>query len=1747
MKRVIALLLALFLIVSVFAGCQNKKPAEEVPEEPQKQEEQKEEPKQEEPEPAEESVDGYLVGVGTVDITPEEEVSLVGNTTASKSAGVDTPLFVKAAVIAAGEEKLILVTIDTLKFPDPDEIIRRIATETGVPQDNIMITASHTHSAPYYTYYFDNFAGAVSEAVAEAMEDLEPVTLGMATAETSGLTQNRRWLDSEGNAWNAWLLTDSVRKTATNPGPEDSDVELLAAVQADGNVKAVLWNFACHACTNTEPTISADYPGHVQQNVNELLGYETATFFLTGACGDINAIVPMETLGQTLAEKIVGALDDLTEIEAVSVKAKQERIEVASRDDEFKEDEVAQRWPSELEHYRTGYEDMKKILKPTYTVRLSAMDIGGQFAIAANPGELFSQYGLNIKSLSPYAHTMVVEATNGFVGYIPTQEDFDEGGYETWLAEHSYLARETGDIFQATILGLISELSGVEIESDMVSGMEIEIVKVVDAANVIVKFNKEVWGCTDAPNYRVTDNKGNVYTVVSANSAFAELGGEMPNVFRLTFSKNLPVGKYTVVANNMIDSISEPIHTYMPAKATFEITADTQGAEERLGTVKMTIHKVVDTSNVIVRFSSPIIGCTDAPNYTVTSSSGAVQTIVSAKSAFAELGGEVPDVFKLTFASPLAKGTYTVTASNMTDASGDVGKMSATFTIDGGTAQGGDVKPTDVKLSIQKVVNSSNVIVRFSHPVDGCTEVENYVVKNSKGVAQAIRSAKSAFVELGGEFPDVFKLTFVNPLAAGTYTVTANNVSDAGGTYSGLTATFTVTEDSGDNPPVGPTLSLSTQKVVDSANVIIHFSEPVNGCTETENYVVTNASGEVQTVTKVASAFVELGGSVPDVFKLTFAEPLAIGTYTVTASNMADVGGTYDPVSTTFEITSSTPGGETPSETTLSIQTFRVVDKKNVIIQLDKDVNGATEIENYTVKNSSGVEQTITVASSAFMEIGGTTPNVFKLTFAEELAIGTYTVTAKNMMDGALACPDATTTFEITSSTPSGGETPETVELTASVYSVVDTKNVILQLSKDVMGATDVPNYAVENASGEAQTVSVVGSAFVEIGGAAPNVFKLTFADELPVGTYTVTVSGMTFGGVACTDATVDFEITEATPGGEPTPETVELTASVYSVVDTKNVILQLSKAVMGATETVNYTVTDASGANKTVSSVTSAFNEIGGAAPNVFKLTFANVLPAGTYTVTVSGMTFGGVPCTDATVTFEIEAPESPTISMSVKTVVDKKNVIVKFDKEANGCTENEYFTVKNASGIEQTIQKIASAFDGSGESVNTFTITFVSELADGTYTVSAAGLTEIGTGKNYNEAEASFQIGESLLNGLTVTAYKLVDSSNVIVQLNKDVNGANEIANYVVKDSEGTEQTISAAESAFLELGGEAANVFKLTFAAPLADGDYTVTAKNMTDSSGKYAAAETTFTVSTVSLSAKKVIDNKNVIVQFGKEVDGCTTAANYTVKNSSGETVAVSAAESAFFELNKTAGNVFHLSFASELAPGTYTVTANNMTASGVTCLPAAATFTVKEQSGAIEMEVYRLVDQKTIIVKFGSEVNGCTDVDNYVVRSSSGAIQTVASAESAFMELNQTAGNVFKLTLENDLEDGDYTVEARCLTSGDTAYAPVKDEFRTLSASVYQIMDNKNVVFQFSKEVGNCTEKGFYSVSNADHQEQTISTVGSAFAELGCEAPNVFKVTFENELAAGKYYVDIKNMFTEGYGVYKTLFVTFTVE
>ena len=57
------------------------------------------------------------------------------------------------------------------------------------------------------------------------------------------------------------------------------------------------------------------------------------------------------------------------------------------------------------------------------------MRIGG-LAVVALPGECFTEFGLSIKEESPAAHTIVIELSNDAIGYLPTAEAFDQGGYE---------------------------------------------------------------------------------------------------------------------------------------------------------------------------------------------------------------------------------------------------------------------------------------------------------------------------------------------------------------------------------------------------------------------------------------------------------------------------------------------------------------------------------------------------------------------------------------------------------------------------------------------------------------------------------------------------------------------------------------------------------------------------------------------------------------------------------------------------------------------------------------------------------------------------------------------------------------------------------------------------------------------------------------------------------------------------------------------------------------------------------------------------------------------------------------------------------------------------------------------------------------------------------------------------------------------------------------------------------------------
>jgi len=79
----------------------------------------------------------------------------------------------------------------------------------------------------------------------------------------------------------------------------------------------------------------------------------------------------------------------------------------------------------------------------------------GQAAFVGIPGELFVEFGLEIKRRSPFAHTYVAGMANGCVGYIPTRLAFQGGGYETRLGRHSKLEPGAGEQLTEAALALL--------------------------------------------------------------------------------------------------------------------------------------------------------------------------------------------------------------------------------------------------------------------------------------------------------------------------------------------------------------------------------------------------------------------------------------------------------------------------------------------------------------------------------------------------------------------------------------------------------------------------------------------------------------------------------------------------------------------------------------------------------------------------------------------------------------------------------------------------------------------------------------------------------------------------------------------------------------------------------------------------------------------------------------------------------------------------------------------------------------------------------------------------------------------------------------------------------------------------------------------------------------------------------------------------------------------------------------------
>jgi hypothetical protein len=101
-----------------------------------------------------------------------------------------------------------------------------------------------------------------------------------------------------------------------------------------------------------------------------------------------------------------------------------------------------------MEHYRRD---------PFFDYFIQVFRLGNT-AVVAVPGEPFVEEQLRIKLESPAAYTFTAHMSNLYVGYIPTAEAFQRGGYETRTGAGSKLAPEALRLIGDNVLEMLREL-----------------------------------------------------------------------------------------------------------------------------------------------------------------------------------------------------------------------------------------------------------------------------------------------------------------------------------------------------------------------------------------------------------------------------------------------------------------------------------------------------------------------------------------------------------------------------------------------------------------------------------------------------------------------------------------------------------------------------------------------------------------------------------------------------------------------------------------------------------------------------------------------------------------------------------------------------------------------------------------------------------------------------------------------------------------------------------------------------------------------------------------------------------------------------------------------------------------------------------------------------------------------------------------------------------------------------------------
>jgi neutral ceramidase len=434
-------------------------------------------------------------GFGKVSISPPIGAPLAGFAARQGVCeGIHDDLFARALVIERDGKAVAFVSLDVLAVSSEfvDRVRENIQRRTGIRRDSVMIAATHTHAGPVTirTFfnpdgmldgnYMERLAKAIEDSVAIAFDTKIPARIGVGSGFVSGIGVNRRTADKL---------------------PIDEEIGIVKVEDLQGKTQGIFINYACHPTVLGSNNLLAtgDFPHFTVEKIEKSTG--GFAMFVNGTQGNISMghsselsaigiITPgrtfehAEELGHKLADAALEALPSIETSENVTISSattpfplplkkypppgetaqKLQKAEKylqsldGSGDQNSVELEKLLRAKSEALY--ASIENFYAVETERFTdrrmeIELQGIRIGDAIFIAV-PAEVFVEIGLELKKRAPQK-TFIVGIANGYIGYMPTNEAYKDGGYEVVSAR---CAAETHQLFIDKAIELEKQLFG---------------------------------------------------------------------------------------------------------------------------------------------------------------------------------------------------------------------------------------------------------------------------------------------------------------------------------------------------------------------------------------------------------------------------------------------------------------------------------------------------------------------------------------------------------------------------------------------------------------------------------------------------------------------------------------------------------------------------------------------------------------------------------------------------------------------------------------------------------------------------------------------------------------------------------------------------------------------------------------------------------------------------------------------------------------------------------------------------------------------------------------------------------------------------------------------------------------------------------------------------------------------------------------------------------------------------------------